>query len=172
MKVTHGKESVVSKDSYHAVQMQEEKIASDEECQQESRRGRSKLERWTSNKERDFSSTSNHATFSSSRAMEVNDNNIDMAKSGEMKKAEITTDNKDPSVVQPSDKEESHRHLETVAKLKKRSERFKLPMPVEDPVISKKSENEVSINKSETLAVVDMDIKQERPTRKRRWGNN
>lgn len=169
MKIAHGKESVVSKDNYHAVQKQEEKIASDDEGQQESRRGRSKLERWTSNKERDFCSTSNHTMLSSSRCMEVNDN-IDMAKSGEVMKAEITTDSKDPSVLPSSNKEESHRHLETVAKLKKRSERFKLPMPVEDPIIGKKSENEVSVIQSESLA--DIDIKQERPTRKRRWGNN
>lgn len=61
------------------------------------------------------------------------------------------------------------RHLDTVEKLKKRSERFKLPMPKEkDAVAIKKMESEALPSaKNETPA--DSEVKPERPARKRRW---
>ncbi|KAL3566886.1 hypothetical protein D5086_032301 [Populus alba] len=64
------------------------------------------------------------------------------------------------------------RHLDTVEKLKKRSERFKLPMPGEkDAPAIKKTENEALPSvKPETPA--DSEIKPERPPRKRRWISN
>jgi hypothetical protein len=62
--------------------------------------------------------------------------------------------------------------LDTVEKLKKRSERFKLPMPSEKDAFSvKKMESEaVPSVKPETPA--DSEIKPERPPRKRRWISN
>lgn len=64
------------------------------------------------------------------------------------------------------------RHLDTVAKLKKRSERFKLPMPSEKEAVAiKKMENE-TLPQVQTESRTDSVIKQERPARKRRWTGN
>ncbi|KAE8678700.1 hypothetical protein F3Y22_tig00111402pilonHSYRG00124 [Hibiscus syriacus] len=62
-------------------------------------------------------------------------------------------------------------HLDTVEKLKKQSERFKLPMPREKdaPEIKTESETQPSV-KNETP--VDSEIKHERPACKRRWVSN
>ncbi|KAG0466015.1 hypothetical protein HPP92_020179 [Vanilla planifolia] len=72
--------------------------------------------------------------------------------------------------------EERDRHLDTVAKLRMRSERFKLPMPGEkdkDIVSNKKSENEpLTVFHGEAafhIAASEKDIKIERPARKRKW---
>lgn len=64
------------------------------------------------------------------------------------------------------------RHLDTVEKLKKRSERFRLPMPSEKEAATiKKLESEVlPTTNSETP--VESEIKPERPARKRRWISN
>ncbi|KAL2482778.1 FIP1[V]-like protein [Forsythia ovata] len=64
------------------------------------------------------------------------------------------------------------RHLDTVAKLKKRSERFKLPMPSEkDAMVIKKIESE-PLPSGQTETRTDSEIKPERPARKRRWTGN
>ncbi|OVA10314.1 Pre-mRNA polyadenylation factor Fip1 [Macleaya cordata] len=65
---------------------------------------------------------------------------------------------------------EDRSHLDTVAKLRKRSERFKLPMPSEkDASGNRKMDNEVVTAQSETAADA-AEIKPERPARKRKWG--
>lgn len=61
------------------------------------------------------------------------------------------------------------KHMDTVEKLKKRSERFKLPMPSEkEGLVIKKMENE-ALPSSKSDAPADSEIKPERPARKRRW---
>jgi hypothetical protein len=65
--------------------------------------------------------------------------------------------------------EERDHHLDTVERLKRRSERFKLPMPGEKEVPqSKKVDTEVQPPQNESAAA-DMEVKPERPARKRRW---
>ncbi|KAI3934122.1 hypothetical protein MKW92_044821 [Papaver armeniacum] len=60
-------------------------------------------------------------------------------------------------------------HLDTVAKLKKRSERFKLPLTSEkDATGNRKTDAEVVTTHNETVAD-EAGIKPERPARKRRW---
>ncbi|KAL9442630.1 hypothetical protein AB3S75_021032 [Citrus x aurantiifolia] len=132
---------------------EKEEASSDDE-QQDSRRGRSKLERWTSHKERDFNANKEPAT-----AVEPVDKQSPMADK---------KDGSNPENTKPVD----DRHLDTVEKLKKRSERFKLPMPSEkDTLAIKKMESEpLPSTKSETAA--GSEIKQERPARKRRWISN
>ncbi|XP_008790389.2 FIP1[V]-like protein [Phoenix dactylifera] len=152
----------------------EEDLASDDENQQGSRRGRSKLERWTNHKERDYSAIENVQTVSSSvNVKEVEGTNADMIQVDEIAKSEGNThagkvDPKSADVGQTADKIADDRHLDTVAKLKRRSERFKLPMPGEkEMTVSKKVESEVQLIQNE--AVADTEVKPERPARKRRW---
>lgn len=64
-----------------------------------------------------------------------------------------------------ADQSGNRQHFETVAKLEKRRERFKQPIPNEKET-QKKAENE-------TLLENETDeVKQERPARKRRWGGS
>ncbi|XP_008785688.2 FIP1[V]-like protein [Phoenix dactylifera] len=148
----------------------EEDLVSDDENQQDSRRGRSKLERWTSHKERDYSSIENVHTLSS---MEDEVTNADVIHVDELAKTEGNTnagelEPKSADIGQTVDKIAEERHLDTMAKLKRRSERFRLPMPGEkEPTLSKKVENEVRLTQNE--AVADTEVKPERPARKRRW---
>ncbi|XP_065849365.1 FIP1[V]-like protein isoform X2 [Euphorbia lathyris] len=165
----------------HSSKRHKDDASSDDE-QQDSRRGRSKLERWTSHKERDFSIASKSSASlkfkeidrknnsSSSEVTKVPDELPRRAQAAEKlpsveEEKDLTdTDNKD-SDAKPSD----DRHLDTVEKLKKRSERFKLPMPSEkDAVTVKKLENE-ALPSVKTGNPVESEIKPERPARKRRW---
>lgn len=59
----------------------------------------------------------------------------------------------------------NRQHLEAVAKLEKRRERFKQPIIVEKPV-NKKAQYETTIQKETT------EVKQERPARKRKWSGS
>ncbi|GAB4832712.1 hypothetical protein Ancab_006730 [Ancistrocladus abbreviatus] len=158
-----------------------EDVASDDE-QQGSKRGRSKLQRWTSHKERTFLS---HAKSSSSLQVKVTDREngggsasatqvsekssrkiegVDNIFSVTKGKDAGGTDSKDATDSKPLE----DRRLDTVAKLKKRSERFKLPMPSEkDPQAIKKVESEPLPSQGGTPA--NSEVKQERPARKRRW---
>lgn len=63
------------------------------------------------------------------------------------------------------------RHLDTVEKLKRRSERFKLPLASEkDPLAIKKMESEpLPSSQIDTPAPTNAEVKHERPPRKRRW---
>ncbi|XP_020244506.1 FIP1[V]-like protein isoform X1 [Asparagus officinalis] len=140
-------------------------LASDDESQRDSKRGRSKLERWTSHKERDYSSRDNLHS-SSSRAKDVESVSNDLAPIDEL---QITEGNNDGDQTADKSGDDRDRHLDTVEKLKRRSERFKLPMPGEkDVASSKRSENNASlITQNEVPAYTE--AKPERPARKRRW---
>ncbi|XVE97490.1 hypothetical protein REPUB_Repub03eG0024200 [Reevesia pubescens] len=165
---------------YKSSRKHREDASSDDE-QQESKRGRSKLERWTSHKERDF--IINSKSSASSKFKEIEKiNNVgssesnkipdEPGKSGEpAENHHPLSDNKgvgEPEIKDTDTRPLEDRHLGTVEKLKKRSERFKLPMPKEkDAVAIKKMESEALPSaKNETPA--DSEIKQERPARKRR----
>lgn len=165
----------------------EEGGSSDDE-QSESRRGRSKLERWTSHKERDFGVTpipssslkknKDIDTYNSgapslvTRIPEEPSNKVE----GNM---HTPVDNKDTSgggsggeTNNANVKAVEDKHLDTVEKLKKRSERFKLPMPSEkEAVVIKKMESE-PLPSGPTETRPDSEIKSERPPRKRRWTGN
>ncbi|XP_078171497.1 FIP1[V]-like protein isoform X2 [Carex rostrata] len=118
----------------------------------DSRRGRSKLERWTSHKERDYTAIS-----TSLRAPEA-------AASSESK---LNTSGSNPRKIVGDETtgqaSSDNRHLDTVERLKRRSERFKLPMPGEKEVApaNRQSDNE--------MASFQTEVKLERPPRKRRW---
>ncbi|KAJ4845611.1 hypothetical protein Tsubulata_005746 [Turnera subulata] len=155
--------------------------ASSEDEQHDSRRGRSKLERWTSHEERDYS-ISNKST-ASLKFKEIDKNNNDGSSEASRfpdesnKKVEIVekqpmAEERDLGEVENKDtdaKPLEDRHLDTVEKLKKRSERFKLPMPIEkDTSAIKKMENE-ALPPAKTDSLADSEIKPERPARKRRW---
>lgn len=158
--------------------------ASDDD-QQDSKRGRSKLERWTSHKERDFvvgtklsssldvkeidghkksvNSLANTLPDESSKAVEavqssdpfIHENNV----------AELVNNNVE---VKPTE----DKHLDTVAKLKKRSERFKLPMPSEKEAVTIKKMEHGMLPPVQNESRANSEIKQERPARKRRWTGN
>lgn len=155
------------------VKQGEEDAMSDDENTEDSRRGRSKLERWTSHKEIDYSNIDNETThtFPSIKA------------DAQVPTADVSGKSDIPAVVGNSDlkssgdngqasektAEERDRHLDTVERLKRRSERFKLPMPGEkEPPQSKKADTEVQTPQNESPAA-GIEVKPERPARKRRW---
>eukprot|EP01018_Ginkgo_biloba_P009739 Gb_35381 [translate_table: standard] len=72
-----------------------------------------------------------------------------------------TTDSKKVNI----DQNVNQQHLETVAKLEKRRERFKQPICSEKPV-NKKVQYETSLQKETD------EVKPERPARKRRWASS
>ncbi|KAG2535584.1 FIP1[V]-like protein [Panicum virgatum] len=151
----------------------EEEAISDDENNEDSRRGRSKLERWTSHKEIEYSNIDDDSTqtFSDIKA-DVQAPTTDELGKSEVSAAVGNSDIKSSvDTGQTSDKitEGRDRHLDTVERLKRRSERFKLPMPGEkDAPQSKKVDNEVQLPQNESAAA-DMEVKPERPARKRRW---
>ncbi|PSS21028.1 FIP1[V]-like [Actinidia chinensis var. chinensis] len=169
----------------HSSKKHREDASSDDE-QQDLKRGRSKLERWTSHKERDF-----NITAKSSSSLKVvkeidKDNNegssIASKLPDESSKTDETIINQhppgdekdagDPEIKNVDVKSLEDKHLDTVAKLKKRSERFKLPMPSEkEAMVIKKMESE-PLPSDQTEACADSEVKPERPARKRRWISN
>ncbi|XP_007011968.2 PREDICTED: FIP1[V]-like protein [Theobroma cacao] len=169
---------------YNSSRKHKEDASSDDE-QQESKRGRSKLERWTSHKERDYSINSKSSASLKFKEIEKI-NNVASSESNKIpdergKSIEPAENHhplsEDKGVGEPEIKDADirpleDRHLDTVEKLKKRSERFKLPMPSEkDALAIKKMESEALPSaKNETPA--DSEIKPERPARKRRWISN
>ncbi|CAI0542471.1 unnamed protein product [Linum tenue] len=157
--------------------------ASSDEEQPDSKKGRSKLERWTSHKEKEFNMNNKSAP---SAKLKNGDKNDDGGPSEKVQSVERqhpvveekdgggdNTENKDGDKKQLDD-----RHLETVEKLKKRSERFKLPLPLEKDgsTTVKKIETPDAlppmppVNKTEPVA--DAEVKPERPARRRRWVGN
>lgn len=156
--------------------------ASTDDEQQDSRRGRSKLERWTSHKERDFNINSKSSSSLLSKEIENNNGGSSEANKhpDDFVKASDTVDNHHLAEKKDSGDLESKggvsdtkvledRHMDTVEKLKKRSERFKLPMPSEkEALVIKKMESE-ALPSSKSEAPADSEIKPERPARKRRW---
>ncbi|XP_057967776.1 FIP1[V]-like protein [Malania oleifera] len=169
----------------HSSRKQREDASSDDE-QQDSRRGRSKLERWTSHKERDYSI--NTKSSSSLKLKEIDGNNnggssLASKLSDESLKTAEAVDNQLPlaeeretgdlEMKDADTKPMEDRHLDTVEKLKKRSERFKLPMPSEKETTTiKKMDNEAPLPSVQGEAPVDSVVKPERPARKRRWISN
>lgn len=161
---------------------QQEDISSYDE-QQDSHRGRSKLERWTSHKERDFNI--NKSSSLKFKDIEKDNNNrpSEAGKPADEPAKTVDVNNEHLPAAEARDsadmenrdadtKEAGDRHLDTVERLKKRSERFKLPMPSEkEAIVIKKLESEpLPSVKSENP--VDSEVKQERPARKRRWITN
>lgn len=160
-----------------------EDMSSDDE-QQESRRGRSKLERWTSHKERDFSVTGKPSSSMKFKDIDKDKNDVSAGAGKPVDESAKTVDTavddqhntsaegKDSMDIDSKDadpKKSGDQHIDTVEKLKKRSERFKLPMPSEKEALTiKKLESEpLPSAKSENHA--DSEVKSERPARKRRW---
>lgn len=118
----------------------------------DSRRGRSKLERWTSHKERDYTAIS--TSLRAPEAAASSESKLNASGSNPRKNVGDETTGQASS---------DNRHLDTVERLKRRSERFKLPMPGEKEVApaSRQSDNE--------MASFQTEVKLERPPRKRRW---
>jgi hypothetical protein len=141
----------------------EEDAMSDDENREDSRKGRSKLERWTSHKEIEYSNVENEITqtFLPIKA-DV------QTPANELGKSDVSTVGNSEIKGNAEMAEERDRHLDTVERLKRRSERFKLPMPGEEAPQSKKVDTEVQPPQNQSVAA-DMEAKPERPARKRRW---
>ena len=137
------------------------------------------MERWTSHKERDYSINSKSSASLKFKEIEKL-NNVGSSESNKIpdepgKSVEPAENHhplsKDKGVDEPEVKDADirpleDRHLDTVEKLKKRSERFKLPMPREKdaPAIQKMESEALPLAKNETPA--NSKIKKERPARK------
>ncbi|KAL3629622.1 hypothetical protein CASFOL_026844 [Castilleja foliolosa] len=146
--------------------------SSDDEQTTDSRRGRSKLERWTSHLERDFSTTKTLLSSSSKKSKHLDTYNSSEAPLPS-KKAEDDKDANDETNHANAKATDENTHTDTVEKLKKRSERFKLPMPSEKEALAiKKIVNEPLPSSAQTENRRDSEIKPERPPRKRRWTGN
>ncbi|GMP63892.1 hypothetical protein CsSME_00025395 [Camellia sinensis var. sinensis] len=169
----------------HSSRKHREDASSDDE-RQDSRRGRSKLERWTSHKERDFNVNSKSSSSLKVKVMDKFNNggpsSLASKLPNESSKTVETVENQhplgdqkdvgDPEIKNDDAKSLDDRHLDTVERLKKRSERFKLPMPSEkEAMVIKKMENE-PLPSTQSEACADSEIKPERPARKRRWISN
>jgi hypothetical protein len=141
----------------------EEDAMSDDENREDSRKGRSKLERWTSHKEIEYSNVENEITqtFLPIKA-DV------QTPANELGKSDVSTVGNSEIKGSAEMAEERDWHLDTVERLKRRSERFKLPMPGEEAPQSKKVDTEVQPPQNQSVAA-DMEVKPERPARKRRW---
>ncbi|XP_050378143.1 FIP1[V]-like protein [Argentina anserina] len=170
----------------HSSKRHKEDASSDDE-QEDLKKGRSKLERWTSHKERDFSI--NSKSPSNLKLKELDRGSSDTSKlPDDSSKLVEAVNNQHPLAdenvgdqdvkdadTKPVDSDTimEGRHLDTVEKLKKRSERFKLPLPSEkEPSTIKKIETEVLPSPNSDPPVVESEIKPERPARKRRWVSN
>ncbi|KAF2317061.1 hypothetical protein GH714_011400 [Hevea brasiliensis] len=147
------------------------------QCFRTLRRGRSKLERWTSHKERDCSIGIKPSTSLTFKEIDRN-NNIgsseankpadEIPKRTQAVEEHSLAEEKDAADVENKETDArplEDRHLDTVEKLKKRSERFKLPMPSEkDALAIKKIESE-ALTSVKTDSPVYSEIKSERPAR-------
>ncbi|XP_010539467.1 PREDICTED: FIP1[V]-like protein [Tarenaya hassleriana] len=166
--------------SRNTARRNKEDVSSDEE-QQNSKRGRLEMEHWTNHKEReDFTLPAKSSSSSVPLKFQEMDKspNGRSAEEGREAAHDPTTEKNRDANEEKNAAEMKHRgqkpppgdrHLETVEKLKKRSERFKLPMPNEDNIITstvKKTETETD---RRTEGAADSEVKAERPARKRRW---
>jgi len=157
----------------------------DEQQDSQRGRGRSKYERWTSHKERDFSISSKSSSSFKFKDLDK-DNNDRSKESGKPvdestklvytnHQPHLSVEGKDLVDMEIKDaraKELEDQHSDTVDKLKKRSERFRVPTPSEkEVVVVKKLEDEPQPS-AEYENPLDSEIKQERPPRKRRWIGN
>ncbi|KAL8168104.1 hypothetical protein V2J09_009603 [Rumex salicifolius] len=128
--------------------------ASDDVDQHQSKRGRSKLERWGSHHE-----TERDDPTKKSQPADISLSSSEVKETIGSKEKESDT------------KHTENQHLDTVTKLKKRSERFKLPMPIEKDTTTIKMESE-SLSCSPSGSPGNSEMKPERPPRKRRWISN
>lgn len=180
------------KDDHHNVQHEASRLAVSEndQKQQNSRRGHSKSERWTSHKERESATNAPMPTSYTQKETErSNDKSLagrqpkELAKKGGGPNPSSGTEMigdleaKDVDMVVTSENQHVdpgrigvEHHLDTFEKLKKRSERFKLPMPKDKETSAKwkLEHNETLLTQMETTTA-DTEIKLERPPRKRRW---
>ncbi|KAF5206830.1 Fip1 [Thalictrum thalictroides] len=173
----------------HSSRRQREDAPSDDE-QQNLKRGRSKLERWTSNKDRDDITTSlkvkestRNSKVLSSVVSEQDDQNGAVGSVEDQypvaEESLCDMEMKDAATELPpggrhveSDKVGDDRHLDAVEKLKKRSERFKTVMPSEkDSTTYRNVENEALLPTQHEITA-ESEVKPERPARRRRWGSN
>ncbi|KAL0887096.1 hypothetical protein Bca101_011079 [Brassica carinata] len=159
----------------NATKRHKEDASSGDELQ-DSKRGRTKLERWASHKERDdavivkASSTSSKPQEkekgTNGRVSEPVHGSID-------KNRDVTEEKSGHDLAETKDRSEKappgDRHLDTVEKLKKRSERFKLPMPTEKDTTGVKKMESETLPSAKIEGPVDSEVKAERPARKRRW---
>lgn len=167
-------------DKFNVSSSGQEDAVSEEELRHNSKRGRSKLQRWASNKERDVDDISG-ALKAPNVMDQIGDSGVAQCNDMLNKVSEVAVDKNvgglefmdvdnrvsDCQTIEP-DKNDNDPHSDTVAKLRKRSERFKLPMPGEkDTSVSRKVETERVAAHNETSN--ETEIKQERPARKRRW---
>ncbi|XP_071716780.1 FIP1[V]-like protein [Rutidosis leptorrhynchoides] len=139
------------------------------EDEPESKKGRSKLERWTSHKDRDFNLPvkSSSASVDPKETDRYKDNGPPPKLPEESSKLQEIVENSKPLAEEKND--DPTKHLDTVEKLKKRSERFKLPMPSEKETLTiKKIENE-PLTQVQPEPRHESEVKSERPARKRRW---
>ncbi|KAF8093828.1 hypothetical protein N665_0377s0038 [Sinapis alba] len=157
---------------HNATERHKENASSGDELQ-DSKRGRTKFERWGSHKERDDAVTAKGSSSTSSKVQEKEKGTNGRASEPLGKNRDVTEEKSGHDLAEIKDGSEKgpgDRHLDTVAKLKKRSERFKLPMPTE-----KDNNAGVKRMESETLpsakieGPADLEVKAERPSRKRRW---
>ncbi|KAK7329957.1 hypothetical protein VNO77_24140 [Canavalia gladiata] len=161
----------------HCLPRKHEGISSDDE-QQDSQRGRSKYERWTSHKEADFRISSKSSSSLKFKDLDKDNNDVSSVADDSTKIVDsnnqpfLSVERKDFVDMELKDanaKGLGDRHLDTAEKLKKRSERFKLPMPNEkEAQVIKKLESE-PLPSAKNENPVDSAVKQERPARKRRW---
>ncbi|KAK7281472.1 hypothetical protein RIF29_09509 [Crotalaria pallida] len=162
----------------------QEDISDDDQL--DTHRGRSKLERWTSHKERDFSIDSKSSSSLKFKDIDKDNDNIESSEAGkpvdEYAKT-VDVDNQQPFLAEGSDyvdmdgkdadtKGLGDQPLDTVERLKKRSERFKLPMPSEKETQPIKKLESEPLPPAKSENPVDSEVKQERPPRKRRWISN
>ncbi|KAF8102543.1 hypothetical protein N665_0198s0243 [Sinapis alba] len=159
----------------NATKRHKEDASSGDELQ-DSKRGRTKLERWASHKERDDAVTVKASSTSSKfqekekgtngRVSEPVHGSID-------KNRDVTEEKSGHDLAETKDRSEKgppgDRHLDTVEKLKKRSERFKLPMPTEKDTTGVKKMESDTLLSAKIEGPVDSEVKAERPARKRRW---
>lgn len=160
----------------------ERRDASSDDEQNGSKRGRSKLERWASHKERDYDINSKPS--SSMKIKEISRDKTAGSISGSstgaedesIKKVEAVDINqslargKDVGGSEGKDARTVDGHLDTFEKLKRRSERFKVPLTSEKDSMTtiKKIESE-ALPSSQNDTPSNPLVKQERPPRKRRW---
>ncbi|KAG2333293.1 hypothetical protein Bca52824_004473 [Brassica carinata] len=125
-------------EQHNAAKRHKENASSGDELQ-DSKRGRTKFERWGSHKERDDDAvTAKGSSSISSKTQEKEKGTNGRASEPKLdsvgKNRNVTEERSGHELAETKDgceKGPRDRHLDTVEKLKKRSERFKIPMPTE-----------------------------------------
>ncbi|KAL1217546.1 FIP1[V]-like protein [Cardamine amara subsp. amara] len=142
---------------------------------QDSKKGRTKLERWASHKDRDDAVPAKSLSISSKLQEKEKSTNgrLNEAVHGSSgKNRDVTEEKVGHDLAETKDGSEKgpgDRHLDTVEKLKKRSERFKLPMPTEKETTGVKKMESETLPSAKIEGPVNLEVKAERPARKRRW---